>query len=233
MKQPSELKDIALSSLKGNWGRALVLPIVFFLIVAVFYAAFFCITFFSVYNNSGGEDPLASLMVLPVALPFALIAFIFIVVTYVFGMQMTFIDFVRGNNQALKVSDAFSFGFKNLGVIFLRLLYIYAWSLLLYIPGIIKAYSYAMTPYIVKDNPGIGADAAIHASRELMRGHKFDLFVLQLTFIGWYFLSYFTCGIGFLFLISYYQATEAAFYQSLLEESAVSSTTTSSTEAKF
>ncbi|MBP3244744.1 MAG: DUF975 family protein [Bacteroidaceae bacterium] len=232
MKQPSELKDIALSSLKGNWGRALVLPIVFFLIVAVFYAAFFCITFFSVYN-SGGEDPLASLMVLPVALPFALIAFIFIVVTYVFGMQMTFVDFVRGNNQALKVSDAFSFGFKNLGVIFLRLLYIYAWSLLLYIPGIIKAYSYAMTPYIVKDNPGIGADAAIHASRELMRGHKFDLFVLQLTFIGWYFLSYFTCGIGFLFLISYYQATEAAFYQSLLEESAVSSTTTSSTEAKF
>ncbi len=172
-------------------------------------------------------------MVLPVALPFALIAFIFIVVTYVFGMQMTFVDFVRGNNQALKVSDAFSFGFKNLGVIFLRLLYIYAWSLLLYIPGIIKAYSYAMTPYIVKDNPGIGADAAIHASRELMRGHKFDLFVLQLTFIGWYFLSYFTCGIGFLFLISYYQATEAAFYQSLLEESAVSSTTTSSTEAKF
>lgn len=232
MKQPSELKDIALSSLKGNWGRALVLPIVFFLIVAVFYAAFFCITFFSVYN-SGEEDPLASLMVLPVALPFALIAFIFIVVTYVFGMQMTFVDFVRGNNQALKVSDAFSFGFKNLGVIFLRLLYIYAWSLLLYIPGIIKAYSYAMTPYIVKDNPGIGADAAIHASRELMRGHKFDLFVLQLTFIGWYFLSYFTCGIGFLFLISYYQATEAAFYQSLLEESAVSSTTTSSTEAKF
>ncbi|MBO4596661.1 MAG: DUF975 family protein [Bacteroidaceae bacterium] len=233
MKQSSELKDIALSALRGNWGRALVLPIVFFLIVAVFYAAFFCITFFSVYN-SGGEDHLASLMVLPVALPFALIAFIFIVVTYVFGMQMTFVDFVRGNNQALKVSDAFSFGFKNLGVIFLRLLYIYAWSLLLYIPGIIKAYSYAMTPYIVKDNPGIGADAAIHASRELMRGHKLDLFVLQLTFIGWYFLSYFTCGIGFLFLISYYQATEAAFYQNLLEECTASApSATSSSDMKF
>ena len=228
MKQPSELKDIALSALRGNWGRAIVLQLVSFLACGVFFAVYFGALFSAAFSG----EPSAFLAALPIIF-FAYLLFFFFIVTYVFGTQMTFIDFVRGDNQALKVSDAFSFGFKNLGVIFLRLLYVFAWSLLLYIPGIIKYYSYAMTPYIVKDNPGISADAAIQASQELMRGHKLDLFVLQLTFIGWFFLAYFTCGIGFLFVVSYYQATEAAFYQNLLEESEVSTTTTSSTEVKF
>ncbi|MBQ3875597.1 MAG: DUF975 family protein, partial [Bacteroidaceae bacterium] len=97
----------------------------------------------------------------------------------------------------------------------------------------IKSYSYAMTPYIVKDNPGISADAAIEASRAMMKGHKFDLFYLHLTFLGWGILCLFTCGLGFLWLSPYILTAQADFYQSLLEESAVSSTTTSSTEAKF
>lgn len=234
MKQSSELKDIALSALRGNWGRAVVMSLVIYLIIAVFCGILF--SFFGIVFSSilGGDDPSASLMFLPVGLPLVYIAFVFIIMIYVFGMQMTYANFVRGDSQSLKVSDAFSFGFKNLDVILLKFLYIFAWSLLFYIPGIIKMYSYAMTPYIVRDNPGISADAAIHASRELMRGHKLDLFVLNLTFLGWYFLACFTCGIGILFLIPYYQATKAAFYQNLLEESAASApSATSSSDMKF
>jgi len=99
---------------------------------------------------------------------------------------------------------------------FLRNLYITLWSLLLIIPGIIKALSYAMTPYILAENPGMGANEAITRSRELMDGYKADLFVLRLTFLGWDILAALTLNIGYLWLNPYKNAAEAAFYRELV-----------------
>ena len=88
----------------------------------------------------------------------------------------------------------------------------FLWTMLFIIPGIIKAFSYAMTPYILVEHPEMSANQAINESMRLMKGHKFDLFYLYLSFIGWGILSVLTLGIGFLWLIPYMETSQAAFY---------------------
>lgn len=114
--------------------------------------------------------------------------------------------------------NCFSFGFDEqnyMGIVQTMLLskiFIFLWTLLLIIPGIIKAYSYRMVPYILADNPNIGATKAIALSNEMTMGHKFDMFVLDLSFIGWYFLGVLALGIGALFVMPYENATNAELY---------------------
>ncbi len=91
-------------------------------------------------------------------------------------------------------------------------IYTFLWTLLFIIPGIIAAYSYALTPYILDDNPDMTVNEAIGYSKELMVGRKWRLFLLQLSFIGWAILCILTCGIGFLWLTPYASASYAAFY---------------------
>lgn len=89
------------------------------------------------------------------------------------------------------------------------------WSLLFVIPGIVKAYSYSMAPYIMSEHPEWGASECITKSRELMYGHKFDLFLLDLSFLGWRLLCLLTLGIGSIFLNPYVSASYAAFYRDI------------------
>lgn len=89
---------------------------------------------------------------------------------------------------------------------------IFLWSLLFIIPGIIKSYAYRMVPYILADNPNIGVRKAIALSNEMTMGHKFDMFVLDLSFIGWYLLGVLACGLGVLFVMPYENATNAELY---------------------
>ncbi len=102
------------------------------------------------------------------------------------------------------------------GAYILRDIYVFLWSLLFVIPGIIASYSYAMTGYILADNPGMRASDALARSKELMRGNRWRLFCLQFSFIGWEFLCVFTLGIGMLWLTPYIQASTAAFYRELV-----------------
>lgn len=94
----------------------------------------------------------------------------------------------------------------------LRSIYTFLWTLLLIIPGIIKAYSYRMVPYILADNPSIGHNRAIQLSSEMTDGEKFDIFVLDLSFIGWYLLGTLALIIGTLFVNPYNDATNAELY---------------------
>ena len=89
----------------------------------------------------------------------------------------------------------------------------FLWSLLFVIPGIIKMFSYSMTPYILYEYPELGASEAIHRSRMMMRGHKFDLFWLYLGFLGWFLLCILTAGIGIIWLAPYVESAKAAFYE--------------------
>lgn len=86
------------------------------------------------------------------------------------------------------------------------------WSLLLVIPGIIKAYSYSQAMYILAENPGMGALEAIDRSRKMMKGHKLDLFMLHLSFLGWSLLCGITLGIAGIYVIPYMNAANANFY---------------------
>lgn len=88
----------------------------------------------------------------------------------------------------------------------------FLWFLLLIIPGIIKSYSYRMVPYILADNPQIGAKRSIKLSREMTYGHKWKIFVLDLSFIGWYLLGLLALCIGILFVFPYVNATNAELY---------------------
>ena len=122
------------------------------------------------------------------------------------------------DRKELQFSDLFS-QFERFGTgfaqKFLRTLYTCLWALLLVIPGIVKGLSHAMTPFILEEHPEMTASEAIKASMKLMDGHKMDLFILGLSFIGWSLLACLTMGIGFLFLNPYINAAYAAFYRSI------------------
>jgi uncharacterized membrane protein len=127
------------------------------------------------------------------------------------------------DNKEGKVEDMF-FVFRknnnylrNVKTMFMRDLYVGLWSLLFIIPGIIESYNLMLVPYIISDNPNIGTKEALQLSRNIMRGYKWKAFVLYWTFIGWILLCLLTCGVGYIFLMPYIQATEAQFYISMRE----------------
>ena len=119
---------------------------------------------------------------------------------------------------------------RTVGAVLLVFVYTLLWTLLLVIPGIIKAYSYSMTFYILRENPEMTAGDAITASQQMMDGHKMDLFLLSLSFIGWAILASITFGIGYLWLIPYIYTAYAAFYETLKKETSVTPATSVSAE---
>lgn len=140
------------------------------------------------------------------------------------GVRMAYLALIDGENQP-GVFDAIFSGFtegRALPVFlnnFLATIFTALWTCLFIIPGIVKALSYSQVNYIIKDLNAAGKDIsateAINRSRELMNGHKWEFFVLQLSFLGWAILCSFTLGIGFLWLAPYVQATDAAYYRSI------------------
>ncbi len=116
--------------------------------------------------------------------------------------------------------DVIKSGFQNYGhtfcTLFLRDLFLALWTMLLFIPGIIKFYSYRMVPYILRDNPELSATEVITMSRQMMDGHKWRAFVLDLSFIGWYLLGGLTFGIvNVLWTGPYHNSANAALYLKL------------------
>jgi uncharacterized membrane protein len=110
-------------------------------------------------------------------------------------------------------------GFSNfvtslLAMIVLPIL-IVLWSLLLIIPGIMAAFSYAMTFYVMADNPKLNVMECIRKSKGIMYGNRMKLFFLSCRFIGWYILGMFSLGIGFLWIIPYQAVSFAHFYDDI------------------
>ena len=138
-------------------------------------------------------------------------------------IQIGYADFLlkQHDGQNTNFSDLFSkFDFFGTGFAqrFLRSLYVFLWSLLFIIPGIIKSYAYAMTPFILAENPNLSASRAIQLSEDMMDGHKGDLFILDLSFIGWNLLAAMTMNLGNIALNPYKNASYAAFYRQIQAE---------------
>ena len=95
---------------------------------------------------------------------------------------------------------------------------IFLWTLLLIIPGIIKSYAYSQAFYIQQDQDNKDWRYCIDKSQEMMKGHKWDLFVLDLSFIGWYIVGLLCLGIGVLFVTPYHQMAKANFYLELKKQ---------------
>ena len=193
--RPTVLRNRALEALKGNWGMAATAGLIYLVICAIpilwFSSAVWVVYLFN------------WLVVAPIGV----------------GSYFLFWDVLKGKEVNLRTMfEAFSQYGRYLTFLLLVFIYIFLWSLLLVVPGIVKAYSYAMTPYILVDRPDLSANQAINLSCKMMSGHKFDLFYLQLSFIGWAILCLFTLGIGFLWLLPYYATAQAAFYQDVKSE---------------
>lgn len=194
MKTNSELKEAAIRSLSGQWGNAAVLMLVYGLIVVAVSGIL------SAKDKTGASGLLVYFLLYPM----------------IWGAVVAFLDVTRGSR--VNIGTLFE-GFNDFVRIavtgLLKYVYTVLWTLLLIIPGIIKAYSYSMTDYIMRDDPNIKYNAAIEKSMQMMDGNKMRLFMLDLSFIGWAILCLFTLGIGFLFLGPYVSTAHAHFYEDL------------------
>lgn len=141
------------------------------------------------------------------------------------GLAIVMLEIVR--NWEVQFTDMFK-GFNNFGTNciagILVSIYTMLWSLLFVIPGIIKAYSYSMTFYILADHPEMSAKDAIRTSQVMMEGHKMDLFILELSFFGWYLLCGITFGLAALYVGPYVSASHAAFYEAIKDEKVATAT---------
>ena len=129
---------------------------------------------------------------------------------YVFLMQAR-------EGRTIDLNDTF-IGFKNdfggnLLIGLLSGLFIFLWSLLLIVPGIVKAYAYSLAYYIKVDHPEYGWRECLDESQRLMTGHKWEKFVLDLSFIGWGVVGSLCFGVGTLWVAAYMTATEAQYYE--------------------
>ena len=131
------------------------------------------------------------------------------------GCYRFFLQNSRGPAELNELGAGFRGDWGNVVlVMFLKNLFLALWTMLFIIPGIVKAYAYRMVPYILKEHPELSGTQAITLSRRMMKGHKGDAFVLDLSFIGWILLSALTFGILHLFYVGpYIQATDAELYK--------------------
>lgn len=206
-----EYRHAALSNLSGNWGIGVLITFSFLMIMGFLGYPMYLVSVLA-------DAPAFSMVVFSPIPPFGLfLAGMGIIVPVLsWSFILAFLLPVRGRELKLK---ALTYGFHNFKRVWclqmLIFVYEFLWSLLLIVPGIVKAYSYAMAPYILADNPGMGANEAITRSRKMMDGHKWRLFCLEISFIGWALLNALTLGFGTLWLAPYQATAFAHFYDEL------------------
>lgn len=228
MLRAADYRERARNSLRGKWGMAVLVCFLGTLIggiatgtpVTVSYDMENGVSIDAFGLNSNTDYLSSGLMGLLVML--ASVAMIISLVKYVVGAAVElgvcayFSKAALGMEADLKDEFAyFKYFGKALGLRVVTDVFIFLWSLLLFIPGIIAMYRYSMAPYIMAEHPEMGIREALDASKQMMDGNKWSLFCLQISFIGWSLLSALTLGIGDLFLTPYMQMSTAHFYMNL------------------
>lgn len=198
MQTRAQLKEAAKQQLAGKWTDAIILVVVYFLIVSVL----------SSLGSKLGLSWITQIVSFIVAGPFT------------YAISRYFLKLNRGE----KVDWRMLFdGFKEMMTPTIKLylwmmLKVFLWSLLFIIPGIIKGIAYSQAFFLINDDKKLDPKAALVKSETMMNGHKGELFVLQLSFIGWGILSVLTLGIGYLWLMPYMMTTFANYYENLVKE---------------
>lgn len=187
-----DFRQKAWGALKGKWGTMVLITLIYGVIVGAV----------------GAIPTVGSIASLVITGPLTL------------GLAIAAINVIR--EKEVTVSTLFD-GFKDFVNAFLlnlvNSIFIFLWTLLLFIPGFIKSYAYSMSYYILNDNPGMSQSEARKASIEMMKGHKWELFCLHFSFIGWWLLIIVTLGIASFWVGPYIQTANAAFYENLKKAS--------------
>jgi uncharacterized membrane protein len=169
-----------------------------------------------------------SIVYLLVLIPIQLIPFLgfiaSILITGPMAVGLAIFALSISRKKDARVGQLFE-GFEKFGVsvgaYLLQAIFVILWMLLLIIPGIIAALSYALTFYIIAENDSIGPLEAITKSKEMMQGNKWKLFCLGCRFLGWALLCILTLGIGLLWLMPYMMVSFAKFYDDVKSQEAV------------
>lgn len=158
------------------------------------------------------------------ALAFTGIGMFLVYGAFLYAVCRICVNVAKFPNAEINYEDGLC-GFKeryveSLLLYLLQSLFIGLWSLLLYVPGIIKSYAYSMSFYIMQDDNTKGWEQCLDESIKMMDGYKWQLFCLDLSFIGWYLLGFITLGIGLFFVVPYHQMARANFYLALKAQNA-------------
>lgn len=232
-KTRAQLKSEAKELYRGKWIDAIklnLIPIFFKVTTTIYFLLFIPSIIFILDDNFPVQQRYMSNVFLTIIM-LGSFNFVFSKITVLFesGIVYTTIDWLRKKEESnVTFKKSFTIFSKNYligNIVVNRLtaIFVYIWLLLLIIPGFIKTYSYSQAQYIFKDiadtdpNGNIFYLDCITKSKELMNGHKWRLFCLQLSFIGWEILSSICLGIGHIWLTPYKKATYAAFYNELSE----------------
>ena len=196
MESNQVYKNRALASLEGHWGNAVLASFIYFVLVSGVGGIFDWVLF-----------KYSSYIWMILCFPF------------IWGFSVFFLNLIRQEDTRLeRLFD----GYKDIVRIFLAyfisVIVISLGLVLLIVPGIILSLAYSQVSFILKDNPEMSAVDALKKSREMMKGHKGEYFVLGLSFIGWILLAILTLGVGFIALEPYMYATMAHFYEDLKAE---------------
>lgn len=204
----SELRAQAREQLDGKWGTFVLMTFLMCVIQVLMQIPSYIGSLLEVLSP---ENAMASLS-------FSNISNILSLLALPLGWGLTVSLLRNHREESVDLENLFD-GFRGgrytrvFCAMFLVNLFTFLWTLLLIIPGIMKAFSYALTPYILLDEPELTAKQAITRSCEIMQGRRWKLFCLYLNFIGWGILSLLTFGIGILWLVPYMNASFAAFYE--------------------
>ena len=208
MQLNSELRAQARERLEGQWGTFVLMTFLMLVIQTILQIPGYIGSLLEILSP---ENVLASLSFSNISNILSLLA-----LPLSWGLTVSLLRNHREESVDLEnLFDGFRGGryTRVFCALFLVNLFTFLWALLLIIPGIMKAFSYALTPYIIMDEPELTARQAITRSCEIMEGRCWKLFCLYLSFIGWGILSLLTFGIGFLWLVPYMNASIAAFYE--------------------
>ena len=196
-------KNRALKSLEGKWVEG-VLTTLFYVIIAGLVGSIITLPMGQdAYSLRMGSQGVWSLICLPLG----------------WGFVVYFLNLIR--NQDISYGRLFD-GYKDFWRIFVAGFLVLICEVigfaLIIVPGIIVALMFSQTSFILKDDPQVSAIDAMKQSAKMMEGHKWELFKLWLSFIGWLILGLLTCGFGFLFLYPYMYAAFAHYYEDLKAE---------------
>ena len=208
MQLNSELRAQARERLEGQWGTFVLMTFLMLVIQTILQIPGYIGSLLEILSP---ENVLASLSFSNISNILSLLA-----LPLSWGLTVSLLRNHREESVDLEnLFDGFRGGryTRVFCALFLVNLFTFPWTLLLIIPGIMKAFSYALTPYIIMDESELTARQAITRSCEIMEGRRWKLFCLYLSFIGWGILSLLTFGIGFLWLAPYMNASIAAFYE--------------------
>lgn len=226
--QASDHRANARSALSGNWGVAILVSLLAGIIGGTSNNGF------SFNIDISDTADLTSALPAELGALFSGVLSVFGIVLLVFCLALLLVGIALGgviqlgearynlnliDRKEAELRDLFSQFYRFQPAFLLNLLsglYIFLWSLLFVIPGIVASYSYAMAPYILLEDPYCTASEALARSKAMMDGNKADLFWLDLTFFGWELLCALTMGIGNLWLNPYKKASRASFYRSLV-----------------